>query len=159
LPLFAVDEFGLGSTWFCKYLCPAGTLEAGFPMLILQPALRANLGLIFFNKLFFLILFVAWAVLASRPFCRTACPLGAFYALFSKIKLVKLRLDPERCTQCKACHPVCPMGVHFNESPEDMECISCLACSKACKSNAITLEIGGVPVINQIPCRTKKALP
>jgi len=45
LPLFAVDEYGLGLPWFCKYLCPAGTLEAGIPMLIIQPGLRANLGL------------------------------------------------------------------------------------------------------------------
>ena len=146
LPLFAIDEFGLGEPWFCKYFCPAGTLEAGFPMLILQPGLRANLGLLFLNKLFILVAFITWAVFSSRPFCRTACPLGAFYALFAKIKLVKLRLDPVKCTHCKACHTVCPMGVRFDESPEDMECISCLACSKACKFNAINLEIGGIPV-------------
>jgi polyferredoxin len=146
LPLFAIDEFGLGEPWFCKYFCPAGTLEAGLPMLILQPGLRANLGLLFLNKLFILVAFVTWAVFSSRPFCRTACPLGAFYALFSKIKLVKLRLDPVKCTHCKACHNVCPMGVRFDESPEDMECISCLACSKACKFNAINLEIGGIPI-------------
>lgn len=149
LPLFAVDEFGLGVTWFCKYLCPAGTIEAGIPMLILQPGLRSSVGLLFYNKVFFLVLFIVWAVLASRPFCRTACPLGAFYALFSKIKLVKLQLDSAKCTQCKACHSVCPMGVKFNESPDDMECISCLACSKECKFDAIHLEIGGVPITSQ----------
>ena len=148
LPLFALDEFGLGSPWFCKYFCPAGTLEAGFPMLILQPGLRANLGLLFLIKLSILVVFIIWAVLASRPFCRTACPLGAFYALFSKVKLVKLRLDPVRCTNCKACHDVCPMGVRFDESPDDMECISCLACSKVCKFDAINLEVGGLSISN-----------
>lgn len=157
LPLFAVDSFGFGQTWFCKYICPAGTLEAGLPMLILQPDLRASLGLLFLNKLLILIFFIAWAVVASRPFCRTACPLGAFYALFSKIKMVKLRLDTQKCTHCEACHDVCPMGVHFNESPDDMECISCLACSKACKVGAISLEIGGVPLGNQVSYRPKKA--
>lgn len=149
LPLFAVDKFGLGDPSFCKYFCPAGTLEAGFPMLILQPGLQAQLGLLFLNKLFILLLFIIWSVFASRPFCRTACPLGAFYALFSKIKLVKLRLNTERCTGCAACHDVCPMGVQFNESPDDMECISCLACSKACKYNAIDLEVGGLTIVNQ----------
>ncbi len=149
LPLFAVDQFGLGDPWFCKYFCPAGTLEAGFPMLILQPSLRDNLGLLFLNKLFILVFFIVWSILASRPFCRTACPLGAFYALFSKVKLVKLNLDPDRCTNCEACHSVCPMGVKFNESPDDMECISCLACSKACKFKAINLEVGGMPISSQ----------
>ena len=157
LPLFAVDAFGFGQTWFCKYVCPAGTLEAGLPLLILRPGLRESLGLLFLNKFVILIFFIVWAILASRPFCRTACPLGAFYALFSKIKLVKLRLDAERCTHCEACHAVCPMGVHFNESPDDMECISCLACSKACKFNAISLEVGGLPLSNQVPYRPEKA--
>ena len=157
LPLLAVDEFGFGHTWFCKYLCPAGTLEAGLPMLILQPALRASVGLLFFNKLFFLLLFMGWSVVASRPFCRVACPLGAFYGLFSKVKLVRLSLDPERCTSCEACHSVCPMGVRFNESPDDMDCITCLACSRACNFNAISLEVGGLPVTGRPPRRLTKS--
>ncbi len=149
LPLFAIDEFGTGETWFCKYFCPAGTIEAGIPMIILQPALRANLGWIFLIKIVILIVFVIWAVIASRPFCRTACPLGAFYALFSKVKLIKVNLDQKKCTHCEACHDVCPMGVHFNESPNDMECISCLSCSKVCKQNAINLEIRGLSTVSQ----------
>ena len=143
LPLFAVDQFGLGSPWFCKYLCPAGTLEAGLPMLALQPSLRQAIGPLFYNKLVFLFIFILWSIPSSRPFCRTTCPLGAFYALFHKVKLVKLRFNEHLCTQCKACHSVCPMGVKFNESPEDMECISCLSCTKACRFGAIELEIGG----------------
>ncbi len=146
LPLFAIDEFGTGEPWFCKYFCPVGTLEAGLPMLSLQPTLFKTLTHLFLLKLFILIFFTIWAVFASRPFCRTACPLGAFYALFSKVKLVKLNLDHSRCNHCEACHDVCPMEVRFNESPNDMECISCLACSKVCKPNAINLEIGGLSI-------------
>jgi len=123
LPLTVVDGFGYGELWFCKYVCPAGTLEAGLPLLLMQPGLRQTLGLIFFNKLIIMVFFIVWSVLASRPFCRTTCPLGAFYALFKKFKLVKLRLVEENCTRCKACHNVCPMGVKFDESPEDAECI------------------------------------
>lgn len=147
LPLLIIDQFGAGETWFCKYVCPAGTLTAGIPLLIMQPGLRQAAGLLFLNKLIIMVLFMTWAVYASRPFCRTTCPLGAFYALFSKVRLVRLRLDAGRCTNCKACHPVCPMGVKFNESPDDAECITCLAClDKACEFDAISLEIGGVPV-------------
>ncbi len=147
LPLAVVDDFGYGELWFCKYICPAGTLEAGLPMLMLQPALSQTIGLLFFNKLAILIVFIIWSILASRPFCRTTCPLGAFYALFKNLKLVKLKFIEENCTSCEACHPVCPMGVKFNESPEDAECISCLKCmDKACKFDAISLEIAGLPV-------------
>jgi len=147
LPMFVVDQFGAGEPWFCKYICPAGTLEAGIPLLFLQPNLRSTIGLLFFNKFVIMMIFVGWAVVASRPFCRTVCPLGAFYALFSNVKLVKLRLDKNRCTHCKACHKVCPMGVKFDESPDDTECITCLACmNKACKFDAISIEVGGIPI-------------
>jgi len=147
LPLAVVDDFGYGQLWFCKYVCPAGTLEAGLPMLMLQPALGQTIGPLFYNKLAILIGFIIWSVLASRPFCRTTCPLGAFYGLFKKLKLVKLRLVEENCTRCEACHSVCPMGVKFNESPENAECISCLKCmDQACKFEAISLEIAGLPV-------------
>jgi ferredoxin-type protein NapH len=149
LPLFAIDSFGNGDPWFCKYFCPAGTLEAGLPMIFLRPALQDKLGALFLLKLSILLFFLGWSVIASRPFCRTACPLGAFYALFSRMKLVKLGLDHNNCNHCGACHDVCPMGVRFNESPNDMECISCMSCSKICKRNAIRIEVGGLPVSGQ----------
>jgi len=147
LPLLAVDEFGLGSPWFCKYICPAGTIEAGIPLLLLQPGLRETIGFLFFSKFVILTAFTVWAVLASRPFCRVACPLGAFYGLFGRVRAVRLRLDAHKCTNCNACHQVCPVGVKFNETPDDTECISCLACMhQACKFEAISLELCGLPL-------------
>ncbi len=147
MPLVLVDEFGGSSPYFCKFICPAGTLEAGIPMLLMQPNLRTTVGLLFYNKLAILLLMIGLSIVTSRPFCRTLCPLGAFYGLFSRFRLVKLRLDPGRCTNCKACHQVCPMGVQFNENPDDAECISCLACmNKACRFDAISLEVGGIPL-------------
>jgi polyferredoxin len=129
-------------------------------MLMLQPALSQTIGLVFYNKLTILIGFIIWSILASRPFCRTTCPLGAFYALFKKLKLVKLRFSAENCTKCEACHPVCPMGVKFNESPEDAECISCLKCmNQACKFDAISLEIAGIPFGSQGGLRVHRPKP
>ena len=160
LPLTVVDDFGYGELWFCKYVCPAGTLEAGLPMLMLQPALSQTIGLVFYNKLTILVGFIIWSIVASRPFCRTTCPLGAFYALFKKLKLVKLRFIKENCTGCEACHSVCPMGVKFNESPDDAECISCLKCmNQACKFDAITLEIAGIPFGSQGGLRMHRPKP
>lgn len=150
LPVMVTNRFGYGSLWFCKYVCPAGTLEAGIPMLLLQPELRSTIGVLFYNKLTLMVLFLVWSVLASRPFCRTTCPLGAFYSLFSRFKLVRLRLDEKNCTKCGACYDVCPMGVRFHESPDDLECITCLACmDKACRFNAISMEIGGITFASQ----------
>lgn len=144
LPLTVIDSFGMGKPWFCKYICPAGTLEAGIPMLLLVPDLRSVPGFLYLQKLALLLAFTGWSVVASRPFCRTACPLGAFYALFNRISLIRLKFNEDNCTKCGACHEVCPVGIRFNETPASGECIRCLKCSaQACHFNAISLEIGG----------------
>ncbi|HCY84637.1 MAG TPA: (4Fe-4S)-binding protein [Desulfobacteraceae bacterium] len=156
LPLFAVNDFGSGSPWFCKYICPAGTLEAGLPMLLMQPALRDTLGVLFAVKAVILLGFTVWAVFSSRPFCRTACPLGAFYALFSRVRLVQLRVNGSRCNGCNACAQACPVDVNISQSPRHPECILCLSCMTTCKSGAVDLEIGGIPFRGaSVSCRKK----
>lgn len=32
LPAVVLNAAGFGDTWFCKWICPAGTLEAGLPL-------------------------------------------------------------------------------------------------------------------------------
>jgi len=158
LPLFAVDEFGLGEPWFCKYICPAGTLEAGLPMLALQPELQSTIGWIFWNKFVIMAGFIWWSIVSSRPFCRTTCPLGAFYALFNKHRLIKLKLNDVLCTKCGACHKVCPMGIRFNETPDSGECISCMKCmSQACTFGAISVEIAGYSLGENVQPKQKTA--
>ncbi len=144
-PLLLTNEWGMGKPWFCKYVCPAGTLEAGLPMLLLQPDLRATLGYLFYNKLFWLIVFMGWSVYTSRPFCKTTCPLGAFYGLFNKVSILKLDLIESKCTDCGACANICPMGIQFNKSVGSPECILCMRCMKeACQFGAIHLTCGNL---------------
>ena len=84
MPVLLVDASGLGHPWFCKLVCPAGTLEGAIPLLFLKPSLWGTVGLFFWNKLTILILILVTATLISRFFCRVICPLGAFYSLFSR---------------------------------------------------------------------------
>jgi len=110
------------------------------------------------SKLTIMIFFIGWSVAASRPFCRTTCPLGAFYALFNRVQFVKLKLHEGNCTNCGECHDVCPMGVKFNESPDDPECITCLVCmNEACRFDAISVEVGGLPLRAGRPSKVLQA--
>jgi polyferredoxin len=146
-PLFLVSKSGLGQPWFCKYVCPAGTFQAGIPMLILDPNLRGIVGWLFINKLMIAVGFSVLSVFASRPFCRTACPLGAFYALFSRFQLIRLQLNRDNCVNCGACHKVCPVDIKFNETPNSCECVNCMRCmTEACAFDAISVEVAGFPV-------------
>ena len=38
LPMLLVNPAGIGSPTFCKWVCPAGTLEGGVPLVLLNPA-------------------------------------------------------------------------------------------------------------------------
>jgi len=146
-PLLLTNEWGMGKPWFCKYVCPAGTLEAGLPMLLIQPDLRATLGYLFYNKLFWMIFFLIWSIKTSRPFCKTTCPLGGFYGVFNGFAVVKLELNEERCTDCGACANVCPMGIQFNKSVGSRECIMCMRCmNEGCNFGAIQLSFANRPL-------------
>lgn len=145
LPITILDKSGYGLPWFCRYICPAGTLEAGIPQVLLNPYLKKAISSVFFLKLAILALFLVWSVLTSRPFCRTACPLGAIYSLFNKISIFRLVHIEENCTGCGECYRGCPMEVKFFESPNDLNCIRCLKCmNELCKYGAISYELVGM---------------
>lgn len=145
LPFWVADEFGYGITWFCKFVCPAGTLEAGIPMLLLRPELKGLVGLLFYNKLVILIVFLGWMVVSRRPFCRVVCPLGAIYSLFNKYSVFRMIHDADKCTRCQSCYQNCPMGVKIYEGANQLDCIRCLKCmQESCKFDAISYEMVGV---------------
>lgn len=149
-PVMITDEWGMGKPWFCKYLCPAGTLEAGIPMLFLQPELRGTIGKLFINKLFWMISFLLLSVISCRPFCKIACPLGAFYGFFNKFSILQLHLNKHNCTDCGACKKICPMDIQFNKTQNSPECILCMKCmTSACKHNAISVHWAGTTVVPQ----------
>jgi polyferredoxin len=137
MPVFFVDASGLGHPWFCKLICPAGTLEGAIPLLFLKPSLWETVGLFFWNKLAILILILVAAILISRFFCRVICPLGAFYSLFSRISLMKLEFVEGNCVECGACIRACPTGVLPNQEFDSRECIMCLKCVDSCHFKAL----------------------
>ena len=137
LPLLVLDEFGGGEPWFCKWICPAGTLEAGIPLAILSGSVRNQLGFLFAWKMAILAGFLVWMVFVMRPFCRTTCPLGAILGLFNKASLFRMSVDEETCTLCDLCRRECPVNVKIYESPDSPDCIRCLKCEKVCPFGSI----------------------
>ena len=139
LPVFAVDAFGLGAPWFCKWICPAGTLEGGIPLLAHNESLRNSVGFLFYWKLGLLIFTVVASILIYRPFCKYVCPLGAFYALLNRIAILRMRLDKQSCISCGRCEKICPMQVDVLKNINSAECIRCGRCASACPVGAISL--------------------
>jgi polyferredoxin len=138
LPMFLTNKYGLASPYFCKYLCPAGTLGAGIPLTILNEGLRSQLGFLFGWKIFILIVIIVSSLVIYRPFCKYLCPLGAFYALFNKISIYQMHVDHSECIQCGACMTQCKMQVDVLKDINSAECIRCGECKAVCPTDAIS---------------------
>lgn len=126
---------------FCKFICPAGTLE-GAVLLLLHPAndaLRALTGPLFAWKLSVLAGILCPCVFLYRAFCRFLCPLGALYSLMSRLALLGVRVDPARCTDCGACVRVCKLDIR---AVGDRECVHCGDCIGVCPTGAISFRAG-----------------
>lgn len=137
LPMFILDIVGQGEPWFCKWICPSGTLFAGWPLVLLNEGIRGAAGFLFAWKSLILMVLIVLSVIIYRPFCKYLCPLGAIYGLFNPISLYRYRIDRDKCTNCKECQKVCRMNIRVSEKPNSAECIRCGDCISVCKTNAL----------------------
>lgn len=137
LPMFAVDILGQGTPWFCKLICPAGTLEGGLPLAALNESMHSALGWLYVWKNVLLALTIFLSILIYRPFCKYICPLGAAYSVFNPISVLRYRLDGEVCADCGACAEVCKMQVDPVKNVNHPECIRCGKCKEVCPVKAI----------------------
>jgi polyferredoxin len=129
--------FVTGESWFSVF-CPAGTLTAAIPWAVWNPTdpvahlpliAAGSLGSLFLVKVAILAGFLGLFVVAKRPFCRIACPLGLLLSLFNRTSVVRLEVSGQ-CTGCGACQRSCPVDRRVHEDPNGGDCIRCLSCTK-----------------------------
>lgn len=138
LPAFAMTKSGVNPPYFCKYLCPAGTLGGGIPQMIANPEIRKLMGVLFGWKSLVLVLILSSSMVIHRPFCRYLCPLGAFYAVFNRFSFYQMHVDQTKCVDCKKCEDACPMAVEVTQDINSPECIRCGKCKSVCPVEAIS---------------------
>lgn len=137
MPLYFTDLIGQGFPWFCKLICPVGTLEGGIPLVLMNNALRTALGWLYVWKNVVLIATIVLSIMIYRPFCKYICPLGAIYSVFNPISAFKYQVDNSKCIQCSACSKVCKMGCDPVKNANSLECIRCGKCKNTCHRDAI----------------------
>ena len=138
LPALAVTQTGVRPPYFCEFLCPAGTLGGGLPLMVTNPSLRELIGVLFSWKVLALVVVLVLSMVVQRPFCRYLCPLGAFYSLFNRFSFFQMHLDDRKCVNCKQCEHTCPMSVEVTKDLNHFECIRCGKCKSICPTGAIS---------------------
>ncbi len=108
------------------------------------------------NKTFHQTLIIGLTFLAAvllnlyreRFWCRYLCPAGALFALLARWNLVKVKVNEEKCTQCKVCTLHCQtQATPFpNKDWQPGECVYCYSCASQCPTAAITFPILASPV-------------
>ena len=132
---------GMAVPGFCKYICPAGTLEGAMGLL----ANPGNSGMfsmlgIFFTRKFVILLIIALAcIFCYRSFCRFLCPLGAIFSLMPVLPFSTIRRDRDACLKgCSLCTRSCPAAIELPDiHSEDVtnlsgECFQCGNCVYHC---------------------------
>jgi len=95
---------------------------------------------------------LAVLVLASffvfRPFCQFICPFGLWAWLLQNIAINKIRIERDKCIDCKKCEKACPTGamkaIYENKRKHFLpDCWSCSKCIDVCPTDAIGYDIFG----------------
>lgn len=122
---------------FCKFICPAGTLEGAMGLLAnkVNNSFFSMLGPLFTWKFLLMVSIIVGAIFVYRLFCRFLCPLGALYGLFNRFSIFGIKLDNAKCTNCSLCVNRCKLDVY---KVGDQECISCGECIDVCPTKAIS---------------------
>ena len=142
ITVIALPLFDTLVPYYCKYLCPSGTLFGAIPLTLTNAMLRGQIGFLFWWKVGVLIALLLLSLPISRPFCRYLCPLGAIYGLFNRFALVHLDYEKRSCVGCGRCETVCPMGIDPKKQFNSAECIRCGRCARSCPTDALAQRFG-----------------
>jgi len=71
------------------------------------------------------------SLFVERPWCKYACPYGAFLGVFNLFRVFRIRRSEATCKTCSVCDINCPMNIKVSQKSivRDPQCISCLECT------------------------------
>lgn len=90
-------------------------------------------------------LFIVETFVVKNLWCGRICPIGAFYALTGKFRLIRIQHQADNCTKCNACFKVCPEKQVLDiisiksGSINNAACTNCCRCVEVCKDNALAI--------------------
>jgi len=92
--------------------------------------------------IFFILIIIA-SVFVERFFCRYLCPMGAIFAITSKLRIGKIKKPTDKCGKCRICTNNCAMGIPLYEMDvvDSAECINCMKCISVCPRHNVSYTV------------------
>lgn len=81
--------------------------------------------------------------LLKQGFCGHLCPLGGFYSITTRFRLLRVSHQQEQCTACMKCLEICPerqvlpMVGTLSSAVSSGECTNCGRCIEVCRDGAM----------------------
>lgn len=131
------------SPTYCVWLCPFKAVtefeKISSALVLIQT--------IIFASLFVGLVIVLPLLTKKRTQCSFLCPMGAFQSFTNKIDPFEIRIDREKCSNCKVCINVCPTfsmdEANLAEGKANLSCTKCGKCIDRCPQKAISLGVKG----------------
>ena len=131
---------------YCEWLCPFKTVTEYNEVNSFKAAAQA----VIFVSLFAGLVVVLPVLTKKRTQCGLFCPMGAFQSFTNKVNAFDIRVEKEKCTDCKRCEAVCPTFSVDSESisrgTTRISCTKCGKCVDACPQSALSYHVKGTPV-------------
>lgn len=85
------------------------------------------------------IVFTVLSWRGGRTWCNNVCPVGTVLGYLSKFSLFKIRIDANKCVNCRLCEKNCKSScIDIDTHTVDYSrCVSCMNCIDKCKKDAI----------------------
>ena len=95
-----------------------------------------------------------------RFWCRVLCPLGALLGIFSRMSILRLVKDHEKCTNCALCARSCQGAASPlpGQNWDNAECLLCFNCFDSCPEGALEFRFRWSPTLNKAPDMGRRAV-
>lgn len=147
LAVVLMAAFTLSPT-YCQWLCPFKTVTEFVEI----TSVKVLIQTIIFVSLFIGLVIVLPILTKRRTQCGLFCPFGAFQSVTNKTNVFEVRIDQDKCVQCKRCVKVCPTFSIDEESLSrgkvKTSCTKCGKCVDACPQQALFYHVKGTSLIS-----------
>lgn len=112
----------------------------------ISPISMLHRGLVFgigIGWILVLAVFLLDLLLIKQGFCGHLCPLGGFYSVITRFRLIRVKHSREKCTLCMRCLEICPerqvlpMVGRLSSAVSSGECTNCGRCVEVCMDDAM----------------------